>query len=88
MALNFERLSLFQPSMILAPTNRYGIQQALTLAFWPGLSRLLIGPTRKYRGIRIESLGAAMANNLATAGQGVETLHWDQFTALAEASGG
>ena len=87
-ALNFERLSLFQPSMILTPTNRYGIQQALTLAFWPGLSRLLIGPTRKYRGIRIEALGAAMANNLATAGQGVETLHWHQFTALAEASGG
>ena len=87
-ALNFERLSLFQPSMLLTPTNRYGIQQALTLAFWPGLSRVLIGPTRKYRGIRIEALGAAMANNLATAGQGVETLHWDQFTALAEASGG
>ena len=87
-ALNFERLSLFQPSMILTPTNRYGIQQALTLALWPSLSRLLIGPMRKYRGIRIEALGAAMANNLATAGQGVETLHWDQFTALAEASGG
>ena len=68
-ALNFERLSLFQPSMILTPTNRYGIQQALALAFWPGLSRLLIGPTRKYRGIRIEALGAAMANNLATAGR-------------------
>ena len=87
-ALNFERLSLFQPSMILTPTNQYGIQQALMLAFWPGLSRVLIGPTRKYRSIRIEALRAAMASNLATAGQGVETLHWDQFTALAEASGG
>ena len=87
-ALNFERLSLFQPSMILTPTNRYGIQQALTLTLWPGLSRLLIGPLRKYRGVRVEALGAAMAKNLATAGQGVETLHWDQFMALAEASGG
>lgn len=86
-ALNFERLSLFQPSMILTPTNRFGLSQALILAFWPGLSRLMIGPTRKFRGIRVEALGAAMANNLATAGQGVETLHWDQFTALAEASG-
>lgn len=87
-ALNFERLSLFQPSMIFTPTNRYGIQQALTLALWPGLSRLLVGPTRKYRGIRVEVLGAAIANNLATAGLGAETLRWDQFTELAEASVG
>src|SRR5215218_3210558 len=27
-ALGFERLSLFQPSMILTPTNRYGLLQA------------------------------------------------------------
>ena len=81
-ALNFERLSLFQPSMILTPTNRYGITQALTLAFWPGLSHLMLGPMRKFRGIRVETLGAAMAKNLATDGKGVETLHWDQFMAL------
>ena len=81
-ALNFERLSLFQPSMILTPTNRYGVSQALILAVWPGLSHLMIGPTRKYRGIRVEALGAAMANNLATSGQGTETLHWDEVKAL------
>ena len=82
-ALKFERLSLFQPSMILTPANRYGLSQALTLALWPTLSHLMIGPTRKFRGIRVETLGAAMANNVATEGQGVETLHWDQFNALA-----
>lgn len=81
-ALNFERLSLFQPSMILTPTNRYGLSQALTLAFWPGLSKLMIGPMRKFRGVRVEALGAAIANNLATEGKGVETLHWAQFQAL------
>lgn len=43
-ALNFERLSLFQPSMILTPTNGYGVRQALTLAWWPMLSPLLFGP--------------------------------------------
>lgn len=85
-ALNFERLSLFQPSMIITPTNRYGITQALTLAFWPGLSHLMLGPTRKFRGIRVETLGAAMARNLATEGKGVETLHWDQFMALTESA--
>ena len=69
--------------MILTPTNRCGLTQALILAFWPGLSHLMVGPTRKYRGIRVEELGAAMANNLVTVGQGTETLHWDEFKALA-----
>jgi len=81
-ALNFERLSLFQPSMILTPSNRYGLSQALTLALWPKLSPLLIGGLHKYRGIRVEALGAAIARNLATDARGVETLQWDQFMAL------
>lgn len=81
-ALNFERLSLFQPSMILTPTNRFGITQALTLAFWPTLSHLMWGPARKFRGIRVEALGAAMARNLATEGKGVEILQWAEFNRL------
>lgn len=81
--LNFERLSLFQPSMILTPINRYGLSQALTLAVWPTLSNLLIGPMRKFRGVRVETLGAAIALNLATTGRGVETLQWERFDALA-----
>ncbi len=83
-ALDFERLSLFQPSMILTPTNRYGLSQGLTLAVWPTLSHLLIGPLRKFRGVRVETLGAAMARNLATSGRGVETLQWGQFEVLAQ----
>ncbi len=82
-ALNFERLSLFQPSMILTPTNRYGLLQAVTLALWPALSHLLIGPLRKFRGVRVAALGAAMAQNLSTTGRGVETLQWERFDALA-----
>jgi uncharacterized protein YbjT (DUF2867 family) len=82
-ALNFERLSLFQPSMILTPTNRYGLMQGLTLAVWPKLKPLLAGPLHKYRGIEVEKLGAAMANNVFTSGTGVEVLHWDEFVALA-----
>ena len=86
-ALDFERLSLFQPSMILTPTNRYGLSQALTLALWPRLSPLLVGGLRKYRGIGVEALGAAIARNLTTVGPPVETLHWDQFNALATPPG-
>ena len=84
MALNFERLTLFQPSMILTPNNRYGIQQALTLALWPKLTPLLFGSLHKYRGVRVEMLGTAMAKHLGTKGSGVQRLRWDDFERLAK----
>jgi uncharacterized protein YbjT (DUF2867 family) len=83
-ALAFDRLSVFQPSMILTPTNRYGASQALILTVWPRLHPVLRGPWRKYRGIAVEALGAAIAANLCTPGQGVETLRWPDITALAK----
>ncbi|MGP1682537.1 MAG: hypothetical protein ACTS8S_09455 [Giesbergeria sp.] len=57
--------------MILTPTNRFGFSQALTLTFWPMLMPALVGSWRKYRGIRVETLGSAMAANLVTSGQGL-----------------
>jgi uncharacterized protein YbjT (DUF2867 family) len=84
-ALSFDRLSLFRPSMIVTPTNRYGLSQAVTLAVWPWLGPLLQGPARKLRGVPLERLGAAMANNLFTAGQGTEVLYWDDFERLTRA---
>jgi uncharacterized protein YbjT (DUF2867 family) len=82
MGLGFERLSLFRPSMILTPTNRYGLSQALTLAVWPWLRPLLIGGLRKYRGIEVDRLGKAMALNLRSGGSGAEVLHWEAIDAL------
>jgi uncharacterized protein YbjT (DUF2867 family) len=88
-ALNFERLSLFQPSVILTPTNRYDWVQGLTLAAMPLLKPLLLGSLRKYRGIEVHKLGTAMAEQVLAepvlaAGSGAQTLHWDAITALAE----
>jgi uncharacterized protein YbjT (DUF2867 family) len=80
-ALGFERLCLFQPSMILTPTNRYGLLQGAMLAVWPHLNPVLAGPLRKYRGVRVEQLGAAMAQQLFTPGQGVQRLSWSDFGA-------
>jgi uncharacterized protein YbjT (DUF2867 family) len=82
--LGFARLSLFQPSMILTPTNRYGLSQALILAWWPRLDPLLRGAWRKYRGIRVATLGAAMARNVLKQERGLEVLQWEDFVALAE----
>jgi uncharacterized protein YbjT (DUF2867 family) len=81
-ALNFERLSVFQPSMILTPTNRYGIVQAITLKVWPFLKPLLIGSLRQYRGIPVHILGQAMAKNVFTQEEGYEILKWDEFYAI------
>jgi uncharacterized protein YbjT (DUF2867 family) len=82
-ALNFERLSLFQPSMILTPTNRYGLLQAIMLFAFPLLDPVLVGSLRKYRGIRVDRLGAAIAMNVLKDAQGVETLQWDDFMRLS-----
>lgn len=84
-ALGFARLSIFQPSMILTPTNRYDWKQGLVLAVWPKLSPVLAGPLAKYRGVRVETLGAAIALNLARPGRGVETLHWRDFARIVDA---
>jgi uncharacterized protein YbjT (DUF2867 family) len=85
--LEFERLSLFHPSMILTPTNRYGASQAMVLALWPLLGPLLSGPLRKYRGIKVDVLGNAIARNLRHRQAGEETLEWGAIGALAAGSG-
>lgn len=82
-AISFPRLSLFEPSMILTPENRYGALQGVLLALWPKLQPLLAGPLRKYRGVHVDTLGAAIARNAAKSGAGVERLHWDDFQRLS-----
>ena len=80
--LGFERFSVFQPSMILTPKNRYGFSQGLLLALWPGLSKLLVSGLQKYRGIHVEALGKAMASNITTSAKGTEVLHWPEISKL------
>jgi uncharacterized protein YbjT (DUF2867 family) len=87
-ALNFDRLSIFQPSVIVTPNNRYDWTQGLLLAVYPTLSKLMLGSLSKYRGIAVETLGTAMAANLATAGQSTEILHWRDFVALVDGARG
>lgn len=81
--LEFDRLSLFHPSMILTPTNRYGLSQAIILKIWPLLTPVLRGGLRKYRGVEVAKLGAAMARNVVRDGHGEEVLEWDGIMGLA-----
>ena len=83
-ALNFERLSIFKPSMILTPTNRYGVSQAITLRIWPWLKPLLFAGLRKYRGVKVAVLGKAIATNITEDGAGFEEFVWDDFQRLAK----
>lgn len=82
--LQFDRLSIFQPSMILTPTNRYGISQAIVLKVWPKLNFILQGNWRKYRGITVEKLGRAIAENIFTNGSGLEVLQYDDINKISE----
>lgn len=82
-ALHFDRLSIFQPSMILTPTNRYGFSQAIILKVWPKIHFMLQGKAQKYRGIKVDELGKAIANNALTTGTGTEYLQYEQFKSLA-----
>jgi uncharacterized protein YbjT (DUF2867 family) len=85
--LGFQRLSLFHPSMILTPANRYGLSQAILLKLWPILSLLMIGPASKYRGIRVDQLGGAMAHNLLRDKTGEEILEWEEIMELLSSKG-
>ena len=83
-ALGFDRLSLFHPSIIMTPTNRYGLSQGITLAVMPYIDPLLIGKLNKFRSITSAKLGTAIANNLFqdSPATGVEDLHWSDFNEL------
>jgi hypothetical protein len=75
-----------QPSIILTPTNRYGVMQALTLAIWPKLDWLLIGRLQSSRGVTTADLGLAIARNIFVVDEfskPVEMLEWIDFRALA-----
>ena len=82
-ALSFERLSLFHPSMIMTPNNRYGFTQAVALAVWPKLDAVLRGGAESYRGVKVEVLGESIARNLERASSArVEVLEWRDFQEL------
>jgi uncharacterized protein YbjT (DUF2867 family) len=83
-ALQFDGLSLFHPSMIITPTNRYGLTQAITLSVMPVIDPLLVGTLNRYRSVPVARLGAAIALDLFERKRGVQVLQWPEIMALSE----
>lgn len=81
-SMAFRRLSIFMPSMIITPSNRYGFSQAVVLAVWPLLSHLFIFKMDRYRGVKVEELGSAIALNTVVVNRGVERLSWRDFKSI------
>jgi uncharacterized protein YbjT (DUF2867 family) len=84
--LGFERLSLFEPSVIITPQNRYGWSQALVLAAMPVINPLLAGALRKFRGIEIGTLGRAIAHDALDDAPGENVIRFDRIRAIADRS--
>ena len=83
-SLNFNRLSIFQPSLIITPQNRFGFGQWLSLKLFPLLKTFMISRLRKYRGILVSELGEAIALNILSNKSGEEVLYWTEFKSLLE----
>ncbi|HYK11923.1 MAG TPA: NAD(P)H-binding protein [Gemmatimonadales bacterium] len=86
-AQGFARASIFQPSMLMTPTNRYGFTQAVALAVFPVIDPLLVGPLSRFRSISVSDLGKAMVRHAERPGAGVEVLEWKQFQAVLKGTG-
>ena len=78
-ALKFERLTIFQPSFIQTPVNRYGFSQAVVLRVRPDIKPILPGRLLKYSDIPVELLGKAMAVNTLNNKKGLKILHLERF---------
>jgi uncharacterized protein YbjT (DUF2867 family) len=82
-ALGFPRTSIFRPSMLITPTNRYGLLQGLLLVATPIFDHFLLGSLKRYRSITVSKLGQAMVKNTEKEATGSEILDWKGFKELA-----
>ena len=82
--LGFASVSTFQPSMILTPQNRYGAMQGVMLVLWPIVSHLMIGPLSKFRGIGVDTLGQAIAQQAVRQPHSNAVFHWAEIMSLVQ----
>ncbi|TGN10612.1 hypothetical protein EHS11_09090 [Leptospira ilyithenensis] len=87
-ALQFDVLSLFRPSMILTPNNRYGKMQAVVLFLWPKIGPLFFGGFSNLRGVTVSDLGKSIAQIALTekipSVPKTTVYQWKEFQELAK----
>ncbi|MBR9729148.1 NAD(P)H-binding protein [Shewanella intestini] len=86
-ALGFTRLSLFHPSMILTPENRYGLSQAIALRVCKLINPFFFGSASRFKGIPVAILGQAIALHVtkpyqAQCNESTQILHWQDMMDL------
>ena len=86
-ALGFPRASFFRPSLLVTPTNRYGVTQGIVLAVLPRIDRFFVGPLSRFRSVKVSDLGKAMVRHAERPGAGVEVLEWREFQRVLRGTG-
>jgi uncharacterized protein YbjT (DUF2867 family) len=79
LALGFSRTSIFRPSMLITPTNRYNLMQGFLLYVTPFIDHFLFGSLNRFRSIKVSDLGKAMVLNAEREANGPEILEWKSF---------
>lgn len=68
-ALGYSCLSIYQPSLLLGHREEHRTVEALGVRAMPLVNGILIGPLERFRGIRAETVAAAMVNEVCAFGR-------------------
>ncbi len=82
-ALGYHACHVFQPSILIGKRAENRPGERLGIAAAGVLNRLMAGPLRRYRGIRAETVAAAMVGAAASDAEGRQTHTYDAIQRLA-----
>lgn len=81
-ALQFERLIIVRPSLLLGERNERRFVESLAIKVMPAIAFLLIGPLRRYRAIDSKKVAWCMAYLANTASEPVRIVESDELENL------
>ncbi len=81
-ALQFERLIIVRPSLLLGERDERRLIESLAINVMPAIAFLLIGPLRRYRAIAAKKVAWCMAHLAHTANEPVRIVESDELENL------
>lgn len=84
--LGYQSCHIFQPSILMGERDESRPGERLGITAAGMLNRLMVGPLRRYRGIRPETVAAAMVAAASSDAQGRQTYTYDATQRLAGTS--